>query len=507
MAARNTIDVEALRALGAPRLAELLAAAVARDPAAKRQLRLEIAAAVGPKAASSEIRKRLAAIGRARKFVPRSGAASVADDLEAQREAIESYVAGRDPALAHDLLWRFMGLAERVFDRCDDSSGLIGGVFRSARADLGHAASVARPDPIKLADRVFDALWTNGFGQYDGLIGEVGPALGESGLERLKKRVLAFRASQERAVAEAAKVPGDSPDKVVAGPWRGSNRGLPDPEVTAEERDPSLVLRYTIPQVLSDIADAGGDVDAFIAQHDEEVRRRPRVAAAIAQRLLAAGRAEEALGSLDDAELVRDGWPAPDEEWREARVDVLEALGRSEDAQTVRWETFEKGLDEEVLRAYLERLDGSETAAATEKALDHVAGHTEMHAALDFLLEWPDLVRAAELVVQRERELNGDFYGVLNDAASALAAEHPLAASLVLRAMIDFTMGSARSSRYRHAARQLLACGGLAEKIDDYRGFEDHDTYFASIREENARKSKFWAVFGETLAKAASSRP
>lgn len=508
MARRQTIDLEALQALGAPRLAELLAAAVAHDPAAKRHLRLEIAAAAGPRAAASEIRKRLAAIGRAKKFVPRSGAAAVADDLETQREAIESYVTEKDPALALDLLWRFMGLAERVFDRCDDSYGLIGGVFRSALANLGRAASVARPDPIKLAGKVFDALWTEGFGQYDGLIGEVGPALGETGLEHLRKRVLAFRDSLDSANAEAPNAPDDSTDNVVAGPWGGSGRGIPDPEVVATDSDPSLVLRYTIPQALVGIADAQGDVDAFMEQYDAKKRKIPVFAAEIARRLLRANRSEEALAILDEARLVGDdGWSALDEEWREARIDVLEALGRGEEAQAARWETFEKTLDREMLRAYLERLDAAETAAATEKALDHVAGYPEVHAALDFMLDWPDRARAAEILVRRERELNGDYYSLFKDAAAALAAEYPLAATLALRAMIDFTMANARSSRYRHAARQLLVCRGLAEKIDDYRGFEDHDTYFAAVREENARKSKFWAVFGEVLAKAASSRP
>ncbi len=495
MATKNTIDARALETLGARKLAELLSAATAHDAVAKRQLRLELAAANGPDAAAAEIRRRLAALSRAKKFVSRSHAATLADDLEVQREAIQKHVTEQDPGLALELLWRFITLGERVFDRCDDSYGLVGEVFRSARADIGRVAAAACPDPVKLADRTFEAIWRNGFGNYDGLIGELGPALGQAGLEHLRLRVLVLRDGRSAAARGAGR------SNVVPGPW-GRSPGR------ADEDDALVLFERAIPQALEDIADAQGDVDAFMEQYDERKRRIPVFAAEIARRLLEADRPEEALRILDDARLVRDGgWPAPDEEWRETRIDVLEALGRNAEAQVARWETFEKKLDEKCLRACLERLDEAGAATATEKALNHVAGYQDLHAALEFLLEWPDPARAAAVVIRRARELNGDYYDVLNAAASALAADHPLAATLALRAMIDFAMVNARSSRYRHASRRLLACAGLAEKIDDYRGFEDHDAYFAAIRKENARKSKFWAVLGDVMGIGGPFRP
>ena len=496
MAARRPIDVAALETLGARRLAELLADASAHDAVAKRRLRLEIAAADGPGAAASEIRKRLAAIGRARKFVPRSGSSSVADDLEEQRDAIQKHVAERDQGLALELLWRFMALAERVFGRCDDSYGLVGDVFRSGLADLGRAAAAARPDPIKLADKTFHALWRNGFGQYDGLIGQVASGLGESGLEHLRLKVLAFRDE------ECVDAVDEAPDNVVAGPW-GRSR-----ERTSEDDELPVLLKSAIPQALKDIADARGDVDAFMEQDDERERRIPVFAAEIARRLLDAGRAREALRALEDARLKReDGWSALDREWRETRIEVLDALGRGEEAQAARWAIFEQELDQEHLRAHLERLGESEADETTARALDHAAGYGNVHTALRFLLAWPDLSGAADLVVQRASELHGDFYRLLNRVAAALAAEHPLAATLALRAMIGFTLGSARSSRYRHASRQLLACAGLAEKIDDYQGFDDHDAYFRDIRETDARKRKFWAILGEVMGLGGPFQP
>jgi hypothetical protein len=112
--------------------------------------------------------------------------------------------------------------------------------------------------------------------------------------------------------------------------------------------------------------------------------------------------------------------------------------------------------------------------------------------ALSFLVSWPALDRAADLVLQRADELDGDHYEVLTPAADALAAKHPLAATVALRAMIDFSLRNARSSRYRHAARHLLDCSSLASTIADFRQFEPHAAYEANLRREHGKKSSFW---------------
>src|SRR5204863_8199679 len=106
----------------------------------------------------------------------------------------------------------------------------------------------------------------------------------------------------------------------------------------------------------------------------------------------------------------------------------------------------------------------------------------------------PCLDRAASLVLQRAGELDGDHYEILTPAADALAGKYPLAATLVLRAMIDFSLTNARSSRYKHAARHLLDCSGLSSAIEDFCSFEPHDTYEARLRREHARKSSSWIL-------------
>jgi hypothetical protein len=97
-------------------------------------------------------------------------------------------------------------------------------------------------------------------------------------------------------------------------------------------------------------------------------------------------------------------------------------------------------------------------------------------------------------VLYRSGELDGDHYEILTPAADALAGKHPLAATIVLRAMINFSLTNSRSSRYKHAARHLLDCAGLSSAIQDFAGFEAHDVYQDRLRREHDRKSSFWSL-------------
>lgn len=133
-----------------------------------------------------------------------------------------------------------------------------------------------------------------------------------------------------------------------------------------------------------------------------------------------------------------------------------------------RWEC---SLSATHLRANLKRLPDFQDIETEKEALDHVHGSANWLQALSFLVAWPAQDRAAPLVLQHARELDGDHYEILTPAADALAGKHPLAATMVLRAIIDFSLTKGRSSRYKHAARHLSDCVGLSSAIADFGGF------------------------------------
>jgi hypothetical protein len=248
----------------------------------------------------------------------------------------------------------------------------------------------------------------------------------------------------------------------------------------------------TVSMALQDIADAQGDADGFIAQYEPESRKVPQIAAEIAQRLLAAGRAGDALGFIERAEITKDRWIP--HEWQAARLAALEALGRGDEAQAFRWACFERDLSVQHLRAFLKRLPDFEDIEAEERAMAHAAAHPGLLRSLGFFLDWPSPDCAARLLIDRHGEINGDHYEFLAPAAETLSDRHPLAATLALRAMIDFTLTTARSKRYGYAARHLSTCADLARGIEDFGTFETHDAYLARLKAQHGRKFGFWSL-------------
>ena len=373
-------------------------------------------------------------------------------------------------------MWRFMALANSVFARCDDSSGTVSSIFHAACHDLGEMAQTAKASPEELAERTFNALIDNNYGQYDELIAVLTPALGPTGLDQLKGRFV-----------ELSKVPPERPkdkDRRVIG-WGGRGPFYAD-DLASRHRESVIRL------ALQEIADAQGDVDGFIAQQSEKARTVPAIAAKIAQRLLKAGRAEEAWTAINAVEQGRPGWIPF--EWEQVRVEVMEALGRKEEAQAFRWSCFERTLNGAHLRDYLKRLPEFEDIEVEDRAMATALTFSDVHQALAFLVSWPALEKAAALALGRAKGLNGDHYEVLSPAADALAGKHPLAATLLLRSMIDFALKQNRVKRYRHAARHLAECASLARAIGDFGGFEPHERYIARLKSEHGRKSSFWTL-------------
>ena len=108
--------------------------------------------------------------------------------------------------------------------------------------------------------------------------------------------------------------------------------------------------------------------------------------------------------------------------------------------------------------------------------------------------------QAADLVVARAGEVNGNLYYLLDPAARWQEGAHPLAATLLRRGMIDDTLDGAKSKRYRHAARHLAECRALASVITDYGKFETHETFVSRLRVRHSRKSGFWTLIPDLSA-------
>jgi hypothetical protein len=524
MAGRASLNAKNLEALGPARLAELLLQHTEGNAAARRALRLALAEQRGPLELAQEVRKRLAAVERSSSWLDQKRRDALLADLDRQRQAVVGPIAAHDPDLAVELLWRFLDLASSLQDRCDCSDEGELPLFHQASADLGQVACRAKGSTAALAEQVGAALLENEGGEYDHLIAHLKDALKPEGLQQLSQMMEAQRplrrSDVKQADGESACFDGEEEDDEEAADGDGSI-GTPyfdgrdwlvdeddfgadfesdfdsdddeadddEAEYEADDDDPDLDSNphdrgQTVRLAMLAIADALGDAEAYLAEyrdHQPAALKQPLVAARIAQRLTAAGRAEEALALLDAAKPSADQAPPGPGPWIDARIAALDQLERGEEAQQWRWRFALLRLSSQHLRDYLKRLPAFEDGEAQEQALDLVLEHPYLGPALEFLHHWPDRRRCARLILARPAELDRADEQLLAAVAEALEADQPLAATLCLRALIEAILEQARSNRYRHAVRHLASCRRLAGSIDAWGAIPNHNTYIMDL--------------------------
>ncbi|WP_375462594.1 DUF6880 family protein [uncultured Methylobacterium sp.] len=482
-ARRTTPSPETLAALGPDRLIGLILGETARNPAFRKLVSAALAALQGPDAVAAIVDRRLAALEGARGYIDWQKRRAFTTDLDATVTVILSELGPLDPPAALDRLLRFLDGADAVLNRVDDGTGAMQGVYeRASDAAVEIAAGLDAVQAGRFALALLPRVAADPYGPFGRLIRDLVPRLPAEALAPL-----------DAGLAEAAEAlaPTEAP--------RAGKGG----EAVAFRRD---LHRVHLLRVRQDIADRRGDVDGYVALERAIMPERPDPLE-IARRLLDADRVGEALDwvrrpqpsrlRVVTREMLTAGdfdAAAPERERLHLEIRILDALGRGADAQALRWTGFEAMRDAGMLRDHLAKLPDFEDEEALERALDHVGRDADPHRALAFLVDWPSLDRAARLVCDHRDAWRGEHYRLLGRAAEALGEDHPLAATLLYRRLIDDILGQGRSTAYPHAARYLLELDGLAGRLGPAALDPDPNSYRAALRRAHGRKHGFWSL-------------
>ena len=477
---KKTLNKQNLERLGKEKLAELVMELVQGSAALQRRARMELSAAQGPKEIAADVRKRLASLRRAKSWIDWRKQRALVKDLDGLLDMIENKIAPHDANEAFELSWMFLAVAPALYERTDDSNGAIGDVMSFAVRLIEKTAPEVQLDAEVLAERILDAVVAAGYGEFDGIIPATTPILGNVGLEHLKKITNAW-----------AETP---PQEHELERYRSWGIGSTTPEEIVERNRKS-----TSSIILADIADAQGDVDAYMARYSEEQLTYGTIAPDVARRLLDAGRVEEAMQIVLNSHEAEKGGSHRifHNDLDAVYEECLEKLGQTDELKQHLWDTFTRTLMESVLRKYLKRLPDFDDIDAEERALDFAEQYPYLGTAISFLLKWPAPARAAKIIEARADELDGNSYYTMTEAADALEAEYPLAATLMRRSMIDDTLNGAKHKRYRYAAKHLAECATSDDAITDYGNFPSHEQFVATLKAVHSRKHGFWGLVSD----------
>lgn len=143
MARKPALSIETLTELGAEKLARLVFDEAERSAPFRKLVSAALAARKGPEAIAKIIDRRLGALEKARGFIDWDKARAFRDDLAATVATIAGELGDASPLMAAERLLRFIATHEPVFERVDDSSGYVQGVYYDGIAALGVKAGIA----------------------------------------------------------------------------------------------------------------------------------------------------------------------------------------------------------------------------------------------------------------------------------------------------------------------------------------------------------------------------
>lgn len=438
--ARKTLSATNLAALGADRLATLLIEATVGDTNLKRRLKLELAAGVGPADLALEINKRLLSLAASRTRVSWRKRPELLADLQVHRRAIVDQLAPEDAGIALSCLVAWFDLLPGLDSRVKDPKGEVAALFFDAAEDLAAIASTVGPDDA--TPMLADALETR-LSEWAGWIGRAAPVMSVD----LATRLLAA---------------------LTEGRVRPTGRR-------------ALVIRK--------LSDRAGDAVAWARTYPDEDHAKPDIGSEIARRLANAGLATEARTALEVSRPrsplssrsrgAEEGSSPPSPVRDAAEIAVLEAEGRSEEAQAARWAAFERTLDATQLRDFISRLADFDDVEATDRGLGLAAAWGDATRGLIFLLEWPALREAATMILTRASELRGLGDGVPL-WVSRLEARYPGAALVLVRSRAR-SLAPLGPSRAEDVRALSIEAADLAMRNGALDGLESHAAFIDSL--------------------------
>ena len=476
MARKPVLSPDKLKDLGADKLAQLVLEEAERNTGFRRQVKAALAAKSGPEAIAKLIDRRLSGLARAKSFIEWDKARAFADDLRSLTDVITAELGPAAPALAIDRLLRFIATHEQVFERVDDSSGRVQDVYYQAIHATGDLApSLSAFEADTLPEKIMTVLGESVHGYLADVTKAVAAHMPQNSLARWDSDLKDAIAGRQ---AEEAVRKSDGWFYSMTSQWAAMRQLL---------------------------ASARGDLDLLIAL---ELKKKPHMqdTLGIAAQLLEAGRYTEALdwtrkpagrtfGETDDG-------LSPERVSLEARV--LDATGERSAAQALRWRCFEARPSADILREYLKQLPDFEDIEAEDRGHAFVLEKTDPILALQFFHDWPRLDLAAKLIATHPHRWDGGDWHTLPKVAGLLEHDHPLAATIIYRALLDNILDRARSKAYGHGTKYLGKLDLLAGEADPIRpsGMINHATYLAKLKSAHPRKSGFWARIGDSHPKA-----
>ncbi len=409
-------------------------------------------------------------------ILPHGEVAAFARGVDDTADMLDRLVRDGRPALAIDLAERALRRLEQALELADDSDGLIGDLLDRFQTLHLDACRAARPDPVKLAERLFRWELTGDWEVFRGAVHRYADVLGEVGLATYRRL----------AEAEWARIPALGPR---------------DEDTTDEDGD-----RFNVTYMMESLAHAYQDVDMEIAVLSRDLSSAYGFLR-IAELCRDAGRGDQA---LDWAERGVRAFPSrTDVRLREFLADEYLRRSRGDEAMALIWAEYSEGPALEgykLLKQYADRIGA--WAAWRPRVLDELRRSIAQAMAVEPAraqprFRWQQPADGSRLVdilmweghvddAWHEARRLGCRRGTWLELARRSEEARPEDALAVYRQEVAALFGVTDKRVYAEVVDLLRRIRTLMSRLDTEADFA---VYAAGVRAANARRPAFLALF------------
>lgn len=414
-----------------------------------------------PAALAKAILKRIQSVSRGRKFIDYQMNASFARDLESITSDIESGLLANSPKHAFDLMTKFLATSNKVFERVDDSSGDIGGVYRESILLWLAAASAWKQSTtagakVNWLERVYKLNSENDYGVYDPLLPNSAILLAHDQLSQLAWRY-------ESELRQALK----NPREEKGFNMEASSSCVALGSVAEALKEPELYERATL-------------IDS---PNPNDLQKK-----GIIEMYLRFKQTDMALQWLNTP------WEARFESDRLHLLDKAYLQQGSVDAlKQTRFQIYQQSQCHTSFSRYIELLNEDEKKIARDEAIQLAEQGNAWVVNIDMLLRLDEAERAQLLVLAHPEELANCFYDSLLKFAKAFEQQQCwLAATACYRCLLWDILNRARNKAYSHAARYYKKLAVISEHIQQYTPLDEHVEFIKQLDTTHGKKRSFW---------------
>lgn len=435
--------------LGAEPLAYALLTLAETSEEAEEQIEQLLAT---PKEKVRRYKRKLAGLKRSKRFYGYWEAIRFARELSLLLRSIQ--IGAKDAQEGLELVAAFYEADAAIFERCDDSSGCVGDLFRIDAKDLFTEFASRCPDKEKVADLILDLNRKDDYGVRDILVDHAVDCLSEPQIRRMISRL------QERLENEA-------------------------------EKPQHNQIRCQIQSLARQIGDAGLFEKLMVAEglplpvaHKLEIARV----------YLESGEVETARSWIkkipDDESYLLD-------EREQVLLEIFRRQGDGESLTELLYKRLDRYHSTDRLQELLEVIGEEKRDEIVSRELAMIRKDPKFRFAdMDFLLEIGNIDEAENYLLQRAEQLDGIFYDSLLPLAQAMESlDRHLAASLVYRSLLRSILERAYTKAYPYGVRYLRKLEKLARAVGNWQSFDDHEAFNERLRMEHGRKRSFWEKY------------